>query len=198
MLTDALQSTQVTAVSCPDRALAEALAWQPRGGRGRLLWITGLSGVGKTTLSASIHARLSALQAPVAWLDGDAMRRHFAVSGERLEAATRLQLAMRYASMAAGLARAGAWVVVSTISLFHCIHAINRRRALDHDIGYVEVLLRAQEEMRERHASDRFGGPRVGHELPAQMPVAPHLILDNDYSPATLRRLTDRVIRSFG
>lgn len=196
MLTDAEVSEQAAKVSCPDRALAEALAWRPRVGKGRVLWITGLSGVGKTTLSARIHARLSALQAPVAWLDGDAMRRHFVVAGAQLDAGSRLQLAMRYASLAAGLARAGAWVLVSTISLFHCIHATNRRWALDHDIAYLEVWLRAQERLRKQRASDRFAGPRVGHDLPAQMPVAPHLILDNDDSPATLRRLTERVIRA--
>ncbi|MFU8831571.1 MAG: adenylyl-sulfate kinase [Wenzhouxiangella sp.] len=180
----------------PDQALAEALDWQSREGKGQVVWITGLSGVGKTALAAGIHLRLRALGAPVAWLDGDALRRHFGAAGIHLEQTERLQLAVRYASFAADLARAGAWVLVSTISLFHCIHEFNRTLARNHDFRYREIWLRADELVRQQRAADRFGGPRVGHDQPAQLPLAPDLILNNDDSPATLCDLVDCVIRS--
>lgn len=180
--------------SCPDRALADAVAWKGGPARGRVLWITGLSGVGKTTLAASVHARLGSLNLPVTWLDGDALRRYFGAENTHMNASERLELAMRYSSLAARLARSGAWVVVSTISLFHRIHEINRKRAREYDTGYLEIWLRADERLRQFRAGAWKAGPRVGQELPAQMPLEPNLILDNDDSPATMRCLTNRVI----
>jgi adenylylsulfate kinase-like enzyme len=41
---------------------------------GRVFWITGLSGAGKTTLGRELSSRLRAAGRPVTFLDGDALR----------------------------------------------------------------------------------------------------------------------------
>ena len=43
-----------------------------------VIWMTGLSGAGKTTLCAAIYARLKALRPELVFLDGDMLRAVFA------------------------------------------------------------------------------------------------------------------------
>src|SRR5580693_1645240 len=65
---------------------------------GRVFWITGLSGAGKTTLGRELWRRLRAAGRPVTFLDGDALR---AVIAEDLDhsAGSRRRSAMRNARL---------------------------------------------------------------------------------------------------
>lgn len=202
-------------VPCADASLQALLRrlGQPRGDRrdGRadaadwpagVIWITGLSGVGKTALAAQLVARLAADGADVAWLDGDAWRRH-AGAGRQSDgpaaapgygAGKRRQLAFEYVRLAAEAATRGCVAVVSTISLLHDVQAANRR--VPH--RYLEVWLRAAEPLRRQRAGDRSAtSARVGVELAAEFPLAADLMLDNDDRPCTLPRLAQRVAAAY-
>src|SRR5579872_7057436 len=50
--------------------------WEPLVHKGFVLWFTGLSGAGKSTISSLIEARLRAAGAAVEVLDGDVVRTH--------------------------------------------------------------------------------------------------------------------------
>ena len=56
----------------------EMAEWQPEtegeASSGRVFWITGLSGAGKTTVGRELRSRLRAAGRPVVFLDGDALR----------------------------------------------------------------------------------------------------------------------------
>lgn len=86
---------------------------------GRVIWLTGLSGAGKTTLA---RALLKYLPRAVL-LDGDELREALGVATSGFDAASRKKLALTYARLAGLLARQGLTVVVATISLFHDVHA---------------------------------------------------------------------------
>ncbi|MFZ0279487.1 MAG: adenylyl-sulfate kinase, partial [Candidatus Sulfotelmatobacter sp.] len=85
---------------------------------GRVFWVTGLSGAGKTTVGRELWSRLRAAGRQVFFLDGDALR---AVIAEDLghSADNRRRSAMRNARLCRLLAGQGADVVCATISLFH-------------------------------------------------------------------------------
>src|SRR5580704_16913989 len=163
---------------------------------GRVFWITGLSGAGKTTLGRELRNRLRAAGRPVTFLDGDDLR---AVIAEDLghSADNRRQSAMRNARLCRLLARQGTDVVCATISLFHEVQRWNRENIP----GYREIYLRVPiDELRRRdskgiYAAAQRGDARnvVGIDVPAEAPEAPDLVLDN-YGTLDVATAVDRIL----
>lgn len=82
---------------------------------GRVVWFTGLSGAGKTTLAREVEAALAARGEQVEVLDGDAVREHLSkgLSFTREDRDTNVR---RIAFVAGLLAKHGVTVLVSAIS----------------------------------------------------------------------------------
>lgn len=140
---------------------------------GRVFWITGLSGAGKTTLARALQRALPGSLL----LDGDELRAALGSETRGFDAESRRQLALSYARLAGLLARQGATVIVATISLFHELHAWNRANLP----GYVEIFLDVPEEVRrKRDPKGLYAGNAVnmaGAEVKAELPLDPHLHL---------------------
>jgi adenylylsulfate kinase-like enzyme/phosphohistidine swiveling domain-containing protein len=167
---------------------------------GRVFWITGLSGAGKTTLGRELCSRLRAAGRPVTFLDGDALR---SVIAEDLghSAVDRRRSAMRNARLCRLLAEQGADVVCATISLFHEVQRWNRENIP----GYREIYLRVPiDELRRRDSKGIYAGAQrgdmrdvVGVDVPAETPEAPDLVLDN-YGALDVATAVDRIVSVFG
>jgi len=149
---------------------------------GRVYWITGLSGSGKTTVGLALWKRLREAGRSALFLDGDALRGVIAEDlGHGIE--SRRRSAMRNARLCRLLASQGEDVVCSTISLFHEVQRWNR----EHIPGYCEIYLRVpMGELRRRDGKGLYAaaerGERsdvVGLDVAAEFPEAPDLILDN-------------------
>jgi cytidine diphosphoramidate kinase len=117
---------------------------------GKVLWITGLSGAGKTTLALELVKRLRSKGVPVIFLDGDELREVFGAASFKEKnhgRKGRLALAMQYAHLCRMLAGQGFTVVIATISLFQEVHQWNRQNLP----GYFEIYLKVPvEELRRR------------------------------------------------
>ena len=159
---------------------------------GRVFWITGLSGAGKTTLGRELCSRLRATGRPAIFLDGDALR---AGISEDLGHSTsdRRRSAMRNARLCRLLAEQGTDVVCATISLFHEVHRWNRENIP----GYREIYLRVPlNELRRRDNKGIYGGAKrdvVGIDVPAETPEAPDLVLDN-HGAVDVAAAVDRIV----
>ncbi|WP_200870544.1 adenylyl-sulfate kinase [Methylobacter tundripaludum] len=116
----------------------------------RVIWITGLSASGKTTLAKDVARRLREQGVNVVFLDGDELREVFGAtlfSSQNHGREGRLALAFQYAHLCRILAQQGLTVVIATISLFREIHVWNRANLP----GYFEVYLKVPiEELRRR------------------------------------------------
>lgn len=165
---------------------------------GGVIWITGLAGVGKTTAATLLRARLTACGTLPVLLDGDRLREVMPVPVGYAEA-DRRRLAMTYARLARELSGQGHLVICATVSLFHEIHAWNRR----HLPRYLEVWLRAPlDELRHRRSrchlyatAAESPGDVVGAGIPAEFPVAPHLALDTALTPP--ERVAELIERTY-
>jgi adenylylsulfate kinase-like enzyme len=185
--------TTINEVSTKTGAATEALP-------GRVFWITGLSGAGKTTLGRELSSRLRAAGRPVTFLDGDVLR---SVIAEDLGHTKddRRRSAMRNARLCQLLAEQGADVVCATISLFHEVQRWNRENIP----GYREIYLRVPiDELRRRDSKGIYAGAEhgdardvVGLDVPAEAPQAPDLVLDN-YGGLDVDTAVDRILAVCG
>jgi cytidine diphosphoramidate kinase len=162
---------------------------------GSVIWITGLSGAGKTTLADETTSRLRSDEQIVVQLDGDDLRAVFGAadaSAQNHGREGRLALAMRYAHLCQILARQGLTVVIATISLFREVHAWNRSNLP----GYLEVYLKTPlHELRRRDPKGiyrRFDAGALanvaGLDLPIDEPESADVVFDfvPGKSPAAL------------
>jgi len=117
----------------------------PKGG-GRVYWLTGLSGAGKTTICRQLVVHLRGLGHAVVMLDGDELREAMGATSAHGRD-DRLALAMRYSHLCHLIAVQGVDVAIATISLFREVHEWNRA----HMPGYVEIFLDVpMEELKRR------------------------------------------------
>ena len=144
-----------------------------------VIWITGLSGVGKTTLAREAKVRLESCGREPVLLDGDNIREAIADAECGHDAGARLVNAYRISRLARMISSQGRLVVVSTMSLFHEIHAWNRNNLP----GYFEVHLDVPLDTVKSNDSKGLyaqGQNLPGVDLAPEFPKTPDMLLRND------------------
>ena len=168
------------------------------GHRAAILWLTGLSGAGKTTLATALEAALLRTGVLAAVLDGDVLRaglsRDLGFSEE-----DRSENIRRAGEAATLVAAAGMVAIVALISPFQA----DRQRAADlaraRGIPFAEVYVNAALTVCEqRDPKSLYRRARAGeiHDLtgidsPYEAPLAPQLELRTDVE--TVDQSTDRL-----
>ena len=109
---------------------------------GKLIWITGLSGSGKTTIAKNLYRILKKNNKNHVHLDGDKLR-YVLAQYSSYDKKSREQLAETYARLCKTLTHQGINVIISTISMFHGVHAYNR----DNNNNYYEIFLDVDKEI---------------------------------------------------
>ncbi len=146
---------------------------------GRIYWLTGLSGAGKTTIGRLWYEKLKTEGENVVFLDGDELRQVFGDDLGYTEA-DRRKSAMRNARLCALLGKQGFTVVCCTISMFDSVRAWNRENIP----GYFEVYIKVTEEtLRRRDQKGLYSTARqdvAGLHVKVEEPKRPDMILVND------------------
>ncbi|HXH88713.1 MAG TPA: adenylyl-sulfate kinase [Gaiellaceae bacterium] len=172
--------------------------------RGFTLWLTGLSGAGKTTVGDGVAAELERAGKHVERLDGDAVREHLSAELGFSKEDRDVNVA-RIAWVASRLTRAGAAVVVSAISPY--AEARRAARALIEAEGdFVEVFVAASVAECARRDPKGLYDRALRGELPGftgitapyEEPVSAELRLDTESeTPATsVQRVLEQLRRS--
>jgi adenylylsulfate kinase len=166
-----------------------------------VLWFTGLSGSGKSTIASQVHAELVRRGTDVEYIDGDALREVFPNTG--FTRAEREEHLRRTGYMASRLAAHGVTVVASFVSPYRESRDFIRRVCP----GFVEIYVATPLEECERrdvkglYARARRGEIRhfTGIDDPFEAPEHPELVLDTrtltveQSVSAVLERLGDRL-----
>jgi adenylyl-sulfate kinase len=152
--------------------------------RGAVIWLTGLSAAGKTTLAVHTESHLRAIGYTVVRLDGDDLRR--TISRDlSFSIEDRHEHARRTAHVASQLARPGMLVLVALISPFASDRAAARRAApgLFHEV-YVDAPLHICERRDPRQLYRRARNAEIpdftGISSPYEVPTNPDLHINTD------------------
>jgi len=168
-----------------DRAARSGL----KGHRGRVIWFTGLSGSGKSTIANMVEKKLHAMGRHTYLLDGDNIRhglnRDLGFTDE-----DRVENIRRVAEVARLMADAGLIVLVSFISPFRAERALARGLMPEGD--FVEVFVDTPLEVAEQrdvkglYAKARAGELKnfTGIDSPYEPPEAPEIRIDTTRSQA--------------
>lgn len=159
------------------------------GGNGVTVWMTGLSGSGKSTIAYSAEEMLIRAGRAAYVLDGDNLR-HGLNSDLGFGAADRSENVRRVGEVARLMADAGLVVLVPVISPFAADRKMVREAHQQAGLGFIEVFVDAPLEVCEArdpkglYARARAGeiSEMTGIDSPYEAPESPELSLDTDAS----------------
>ncbi len=123
-----------------DAGTDRARRWAVVGGRGATVWLTGLSGSGKSTIAVALLAHLTDAGVPAYCLDGDNLR-HGLTGDLGFSAADRAENVRRVGEVARLFADAGLVAVVPVISPYRAGRDHARRIHADAGLPFVEVFV---------------------------------------------------------
>lgn len=162
-----------------------------------VVWIIGLSGAGKTTLSESVVAAARGRGAPVAMVDGDVVREMFGNDlGHTLE--DRRRNADRICRLCKFLDDQGIHVVCAILSLFPETRAWNRANIANYFEVFIDTPL---EDMVARDVKGIYGRFKrgeianvAGMDIPFPEPADAEIRIRNDGSRDSLLAWTGPIV----
>lgn len=163
--------------------------WETFGIRGHTLWLTGLSGAGKSTICDEVARLLVGRQVPFTVLDGDNVR-HGLNSDLGLSDADRAENVRRLGEVALLLADAGLIVLVAAVSPFERDRDSVRERHTSAGLPFFEVFIdtpietcvsRDPKGLYRRFKAGQITG-LTGLDAPYEPPTAPEIHISTSSS----------------
>jgi adenylylsulfate kinase len=147
--------------------------------RGLVLWLTGLSGAGKTTIAKQLEIELQSRQIPVEVLDGDVVRAWLS-QGLGFSRQDRDINVKRVGFVANLLSRHGVFVIVAMISPYRETRAVVRQATENFLEVYIDTPLEVCEtrDVKGLYAKARAGEIKgfTGIDDPYEPPLSPEVV----------------------
>lgn len=166
--------------------------------KGLVIWITGLSGAGKSTISRQVASILREQGNNCILLDGDDIRCAFPPTQSGHDRASRLVNAQRNSSLAKLLADQGHIVVFATMSLFSEVQNWNRDNFPSYFEVFVDVPMKV---LKKRDKKELYSRAEqglvdnvVGVHLDYDIPENPDLVVDNSGDISEINAIAQKII----
>jgi bifunctional enzyme CysN/CysC len=180
-----------------------AITREQRAHSGATVWLTGLSGSGKSSISVELERQLVAAGRPAYLLDGDNLR-HGLNADLQFTDDDRRENIRRVAEVGALFADSGAVAIISLISPFAEERGNARRAHVDKELPFFEIFVDTPlEDCERRDPKGLYARARAGQiadftgiDSPYERPSHPDLtVTPDDGDPATIAEM---IIRNLG
>lgn len=170
--------------------------------KGGVIWITGLSASGKSTLASGLNRHFSEIGKKTVLLDGDELRGIFNSSVDKSSYGreSRKELALKYSKLCQMLAQQECLVIIATISMINEVYEWNKKNITN----YFEIFLDTDKStLQERDPKKIYEAYRsgelknvAGFDLLVDYPVSSDLIISID-SNSKKESVFNKAISSF-
>lgn len=170
-----------------------------------VIWITGLSGSGKTTVATELFSQLRGFSNNVILLDGDELRTAMQIDYNdhtNFTRESRIKLAHKYSNLAKLLSSQGFTVIVATISMFNEIYAYNKKTIKNYFEIYLEVPLEILKKRNSKHIYSNYDKNMnknvAGLDSKVDIPYDCDLVIDNNDNEISTINIVNKILNKIG
>lgn len=170
---------------------------------GQVIWVTGLSGSGKTTIAEGLCLRFRELGLSPVILDGDILREIFNGTdndNETHDRNERINLSRKYGLLCKNISSQGFTVIIATVSMFNEVYAWNRQNLPNYFEVYLDVPLKELIRRDPKNIYERFttGAIRnvAGLDLRVDQPNDAHLRIEFEEG-YTIEEIVDDIFKNW-
>ena len=147
--------------------------------KGKLFWITGFSGSGKTQISKKIYTQIKKLYGPTIFFSGDDIRKIFNLRGYTYK--DRNEIVMKYCKLAKSITSQNINVIFAVVGLMHDIREWNRKNIKNYIEIYIKADLKKIIKKRKKKIYHKNINNIVGLDIKPELPKKPDIILHNKF-----------------
>ena len=147
--------------------------------KGRLIWITGLSGSGKTQIANKLKTILFKQDNKFIVINGDDLRNIFNL--KKYDRNSRINYAKSYCKFCKKLTDQGVNVIFTAVAMFEDIRKWNRKNITNYFEIFIKVSL---DKIKSKNKKNLYKSKKinvVGKDIKPEYPKNPDLILNNNY-----------------
>ena len=169
---------------------------------GCVIWITGLSGAGKTTLAHQLILKLRSIGIPCISLDGDNIRTILSedLNTKNYTLRARKKMAMKYSKLSLLLSSQGFCVITSVIGMFNDVYEWNKNNLPNYFEIFLDIPLH---ELKKRDSKGIYKKYELGKiknvaglDLKIQKPHNPNLHIKK-IKQINLEKITNQISHRF-
>tara|TARA_B100001057_G_scaffold410042_1_gene424974 strand:- start:889 stop:1425 length:537 start_codon:yes stop_codon:yes gene_type:complete len=168
--------------------------------KGKVIWITGLSGAGKTTVANELCQRFQKHGLMPILLDGDILREIFSTnykSNEYYNRGARIILSYQYGMLCKSLSAQGFTVIISTISMYKEVYEWNRANLPNYFEVFLKVPLKELYRRDPKGIYNKFSSGKinnvVGLDVKVDEPIGANVVVDFKPGQST-KQIVDHIV----
>ena len=150
---------------------------------GKIFWLTGLSGSGKTTIGKLIHKDITKLFGPTILINGDDIRNIFNIVS--YDKKSRLKIGKQYSDFCKFVSYQNINIIITVVGLFYDLHSYNRKN----NKNYIEIYIKSNFKEIKKQKKKFFYKKKTknvwGEDLKPEFPINPHIVVKNNFKTKT-------------
>lgn len=147
--------------------------------KGAVIWVTGLSGSGKSLIAKKIKKNFDKKKISSILINGDDLRKIFRLN--KFDKKSRLQYAYGYSLLSKKISDQGINVIIGTIAMFHKIRNWNRKNINNYYEVYIKTPYKLLKQRNKKKLYLSKIKSVIGKDIKAELPKRPNFILLNNF-----------------